>query len=715
MASAICSKCGRHADGDDPHGLCPACLLRENAFSDIGELYSRQCSDCGASLTVDTRFCGLCGAPAPVSPAVSQDPLRLALEGKLGAQYRVLRLLGRGGMGAVYLARDLTLEREVAIKVVTPASDRDGMYERFRREAKTAARLSHPNIVPLHAFGEVDGMPYFVMGYVRGESLADRMRRDGRLPEDDARRILTEIADALDHAHRQGVVHRDVKPDNVLLEDASGRALLTDFGIAKTITHGETLTQHGSVVGTPHYMSPEQAAGRGDIDGRSDIYSLGVMAYAMLAGRLPFEGPSVANILAGHLTQEPPSLRSLVPTVSDSMMQAVERCMSKDPAKRWPDSRALKASLGTIEEAKLPDALESIQGHGLPFLAISALLLLATWFIVIRQQHAPARILGLIGGTIVAGYVLIVASLRFEGFPLALTQRVIWSEPGWWPYWYPRALRRPGNVWDRLPVSVRRFRSFIPFMFLSFALTAIDGTENITKKLLGLIIVVMIGIGLEVTTKLGLKRRGIASGNDRNRIAASTPPSRATFWSQPRIATILSPPKQAKAPLRASSPHDYLLSILRVAEELSGPLRPLGAEAATAARRLIASIAQSDKEIADLARNLEPGEEQRLAEKIQALAKVPDSEPMRALIEKQLELIRELSARIEIAKDRRNRHIEMLKTLSLHLSSLRARMAETPSEVRSVSDQMRALCEHIGQQGVTSSAEDQPTVKQDFG
>jgi serine/threonine-protein kinase len=141
-------------------------------------------------------------------------------------------------------------------------------------------------------------MPYFVMGYVRGESLAARLRRDGRLPEEDARRILADLADALQHAHRQGVVHRDVKPDNVLLDDDSGRALLTDFGVARALGGSETLTAAGKVVGTPSYMSPEQAAGRADIDGRSDIYSLGVMAYAMLSGRLPFEGKTLAEARA---------------------------------------------------------------------------------------------------------------------------------------------------------------------------------------------------------------------------------------------------------------------------------------------------------------------------------------------------------------------------------------------------------------------------------
>ncbi|HET7711204.1 MAG TPA: serine/threonine-protein kinase, partial [Thermoanaerobaculia bacterium] len=252
MVRETCSECGRRLNGDEPHGLCPSCLLQRAAFDDTMERPERQCSKCSATLADDARFCALCGAPAPAMAHGSEDALRHALEAKLGGQYRVLRLLGRGGMGAVYLARDLTLEREVAIKVVKPASDTPAMYDRFRREAKTAAKLSHPNIVPLHAFGEVDGMPYFVMGYVRGESLAERMRRDGKLPEEDARRIIAEIADALDHAHRQGVVHRDVKPDNVLLEDASGRALLTDFGIARPMNPSESLTQHSSLVGTPH-------------------------------------------------------------------------------------------------------------------------------------------------------------------------------------------------------------------------------------------------------------------------------------------------------------------------------------------------------------------------------------------------------------------------------------------------------------------------------
>ncbi len=299
MDRKSCPRCGAAVDPERAGGLCPACFLNEG----LTAVRRLQCPACQATLGDDMRFCGRCGVAVPAEPAAEGDTVRAALEAKLQAQYRIVRLLGRGGMGSVYLARDLALDREVAIKVVKTDSSSKEVHDRLRREARTAARLSHPNIVPLHAFGEVEGMPYFVMGYVRGESLAARLRRDGKLNEEDARRILAELADALDHAHRQGVVHRDVKPDNVLLDDESGRAMLTDFGVAKALGGTETMTAVGSVVGTPSYMSPEQAAGRADIDGRSDLYSLGIMGYAMLSGRRPFEGRTAGDALPFHRPQ----------------------------------------------------------------------------------------------------------------------------------------------------------------------------------------------------------------------------------------------------------------------------------------------------------------------------------------------------------------------------------------------------------------------------
>src|ERR1051326_3872826 len=257
-----------------------------------------QCQECGTALTAESRFCLNCGARVRKADEVSGDPLREALEKSIGFQYRIERLLGRGGMGAVYLAHELALDRDVAIKVLPPEyASSAQLRDRFRLEARTAARLTHPNIVPLHTFGEVGGLVYFVMGYVAGESLASRLRRSGPLAPDEARKLLTEVAGSLAYAHQQGVVHRDIKPDNILIEAESCSPRLTDFGIAKASFTDAQLTATGQLMGTPSYMSPEQALGAGNVDARSDLYSLGVAAYEMLAGRLPFEGQNAVEML----------------------------------------------------------------------------------------------------------------------------------------------------------------------------------------------------------------------------------------------------------------------------------------------------------------------------------------------------------------------------------------------------------------------------------
>src|SRR3989454_4576787 len=229
----------------------------------------------------------------------------------LGSSYTVEGELGRGGMGVVYQARDERLKRQVAIKVLPPElAFREEIRIRFLREAETAARLSHPHIVPIHSVGEgPDGLVYFVMAYVEGESLAGRLKRRGRLPAEEARRVMIETADALGAAHAVGIIHRDVKPDNILLEGSRGRVVVTDFGIAKALsstTGSATLTATGVAIGTPHYMSPEQAAGDREIDGRSDIYSLGVVSYQMVTGELPFHAPTVPGILMKHITERAP-------------------------------------------------------------------------------------------------------------------------------------------------------------------------------------------------------------------------------------------------------------------------------------------------------------------------------------------------------------------------------------------------------------------------
>jgi tRNA A-37 threonylcarbamoyl transferase component Bud32 len=249
-------------------------------------------------------------------------------------------------MGTVWLARDRLLDRLVAIKVLLTGAASDATRERFLREARTAAKLSHPHIVPVHRADESNGQVWFSMGFVEGESLGDRIRERGALPFPDVVRILREAAWALAYAHARGVIHRDVKPDNIMLDRESGRTLVTDFGIARDLRSTEDrLTADGSVLGTVHYMSPEQAADD-PLDARSDVYSMGVVGFHALSNRLPFEGTPNA-ILISHVTKPAPTLSSVAPNVPKAIAAVIDRCLAKAPAERWESAEALADALGT--------------------------------------------------------------------------------------------------------------------------------------------------------------------------------------------------------------------------------------------------------------------------------------------------------------------------------------------------------------------------------
>ena len=285
-------------------------------------------------------------------PVASERPDERAwLGAALGAEYRVVRLLGRGANGAVYLTLDTTLQRYVAIKALLPDLMGDvSKREQFRREALANARLAHPNIVPIHAFIERDDVLASVMRYVRGPSLAYVLWRRVPLPVGEACRILADLANALAYAHRQRVVHRDIKPENVLIDNDSGRPMITDFGIAQSVSldamrADEIMAERGRVHGSAHFMSPEQSAGESELDGRSDLYSLGVLGYALLSGTLPFEGQGLFEIIARHGSVLPPSLAERAPHVPEGTVQAIMRCLARRPDDRWPDGRALRDAL----------------------------------------------------------------------------------------------------------------------------------------------------------------------------------------------------------------------------------------------------------------------------------------------------------------------------------------------------------------------------------
>lgn len=347
-------------------------------------------------------------------PPAPPDPLYLAFQQALAGNYSIERELGRGGMGVVYLAREVHLDRLVAIKLLPPElSVRPTLRDRFLREARLAAKLSHPNIIPIHSVSETDGFVYFVMAYVEGETLTQRVHARGPVSASDGIRLLREAAWALGYAHGQGVVHRDVKPDNILIEAATGRALVADFGIAAATgdAHGEGIS------GTPEFMSPEQALGA-EVDARSDLYSLGATAFFALSGQLPFSGVSAAQILARQVTESPPPLATAGRAVPRKLAHLVDRCLAKDPTQRPSNAQELADILGSAIEQRreLPAALRAfvkrngrMDGGGTVLsLAASVITAVATAALV----GPTAALLALAGGVATAASVFAVVSAK---------------------------------------------------------------------------------------------------------------------------------------------------------------------------------------------------------------------------------------------------------------------------------------------------------------
>jgi serine/threonine protein kinase len=276
----------------------------------------------------------------------------LKLQEALAGEYSLQRELGRGGMGVVYLARDVQLDRDVAIKILPlHLAQSQEFRERFLREARTAAGLSHPNIVPIHRVGEANGFVFFVMSYIEGETLGERLRTQGPLSPSDAARIMREVAWALAYAHGRGIIHRDVKPDNIMLEAATGRAIVMDFGIAHGGAQSGSSLDDERIMGTAHFMSPEQAA-NDRIDNRSDIYSLGVVGYVAMSGRLPFDEPDLPALLSRQASDTPESVALVAPGIPPAISAAIDRCLALDPELRFPDAETLAAALAPPPETR---------------------------------------------------------------------------------------------------------------------------------------------------------------------------------------------------------------------------------------------------------------------------------------------------------------------------------------------------------------------------
>ena len=319
------------------------------------------CPRCGTAVPAGARACSNCGADvsgqqgqaatAYASPGdatrigISQGGLIDALRRATVGDYEIKGELGHGGMASVFLAHEVALDRKVAIKVMSPALfSTAGMVERFKREARTSASLSHPHIIPIFAVRESSEIVYFVMKFIEGRSLESVVHQLGQMPIPLVQAILYQVGSALGYAHRRGVVHRDIKPANIMI-DADGWSVVTDFGIAK-VAESKGLTQTGATIGTPSYMSPEQCAAKTELTGASDQYSLGVVAYEMLAGQLPFQAETTVGLLFAHVHETPTSIADIRPDIPADVADAVMRMLAKEPAERWPDIETAVGALG---------------------------------------------------------------------------------------------------------------------------------------------------------------------------------------------------------------------------------------------------------------------------------------------------------------------------------------------------------------------------------
>jgi eukaryotic-like serine/threonine-protein kinase len=347
------------------------------------------------------------------------SPELLALQEVLAGRYSIERELGRGGMGIVLLARDVALDRLVAVKLLPPdlAASRENR-ERFLREARVAAGLSHPNIVPIHAVEEYGDLVFFVMGFVDGETLGERVERAGPLTPRFAMKLMQEVAWALGYAHERGVVHRDIKPDNIMIDQATDRALVTDFGIAQ-VGRVDAEMATGEIIGTARYMSPEQACGDW-VDGRSDLYSLAATMYFALTGRPPFEGATLPAILTQHVSHPPPAIIEARPEVPRPLARVIDQCLQKNPEDRLQTGDELARAVGDARgrDLRAPPLVRSFVRNA----EVSTMVLLAvtiggqTVTAVGGSVSVSAGGPGFIGSILIVQLVLLARRLLREGY-----------------------------------------------------------------------------------------------------------------------------------------------------------------------------------------------------------------------------------------------------------------------------------------------------------
>jgi serine/threonine-protein kinase len=610
------------------------------------------------------------------------DVLRRDLQAAVAGRYDIIRLLGRGGMGAVYLARD-TLERLVAIKVILPhAFGLPGARERFRREMRTIARFWHPNIVPIYASGELDTLDYFVMMYVSGDPLSERLRQDGRMPAEEVRRVLVELADALEYAHRLGVIHRDIKPANVMIDDMTGHAFLTDFGVARTVTDVPTHSTE-TVAGTLGYIPPEAFSGR-KVDHRADLYALGVLGYEMIAGRRPFTGDNAVQIMVQTVKGVPAALSSLAPDVPADLEAVVMRCLARNPDDRPRDARHLRGALGLreAEESTMPQDLRDMAGFG-----SWTLLWVTVWSgFGVRALDRPVLAIALLVIALVVpiGFGLQVAGMFPAGLPMKQIARIAFWPPKWWGMWWPRRLRRPVDLWTRLPgrarltrIALSAFLILVPLMILlATEVDWVSGRPFVPAALSVAIGTLAAAVAcILVNAWLWAKHQSLDAREIIRMLIGPTIVSR--LWDSPRVSPLLthrplrSGPDTVAEPTR---PHECVDRIKRTVQSLAGASRETGELALDTVRALRGEIEQLDLEISGLIDRSNPAAiaqlERQIAES-QAMGRDGSRAAWkRERLEKELQRLRDSETRLAAATFERTQLFETQLTIWREVAAL---------------------------------------------
>jgi hypothetical protein len=594
----------------------------------------------------------------------------------LGNQYEIIRELGRGGMGAVYLAREKALERLVAIKVLRPelATSPDSR-ERFRREARIVANLSHPGILQLHTFGEVNGVWYFVMSYVRGESLADLLRRRNKLPWAEVHRILLELADALACAHKYPVVHRDIKPANILLEAETGRAILTDFGISKLFGSDDTLTASGAVIGTPHYMSPEQTMAHANIDERSDIYSLGAVGYRMLCGREPFSGESTAQLMYARLVKDPQPIATLNPDVPDEFAATVMKCLARDPPKRWATATSLKQALTEIGDKAVDGLPEGVRD--LPSFGPYALIWCAGWTafaLLTSQSFFDRALLLLVAALVPVGLMLHVWIMGARGIGPVKLLRVALRPPEWWSMYWPHSLRRPTDLWTRLPFPARLFRIALSAFFVLVPGTILvrefldrRGSTPFDALLIALESATVVFAVTAVAGGLWWARKRRLDATETFRLLTGST-AQSTGWTSASLTRLLAPVGGRVRTPDSADAEDHARAIRELAQILPQELAHIRLTAIDLANDAVEALNRQSSDMDLMRHDASPAESDRLQLRLAALGPTRPDETgeraeMRGLLSNELELVWRMRDRLEVASGQRARRFDRLRNL----------------------------------------------------